>query len=215
MKKLISLMLVLVMVAAMAAGCGQKDANIDTTGTTAAVETTEAVAAPASALEVLETVWALYGEDEQFAVVGGDNAYHNAQMEANAEYMLPNAPGEFHLTGEEELSELTYKMLVPEAEIAKISDAATMTHMMNSNNFNAGVYKVSAADADAFIEAMKAAITGNQWMCGMPDSLLIATIAGEYVVVVWGVTDAMGPFEAKFASAYPTAEQVVKEALAG
>ena len=213
MKKLISLMLVLVMVAAMVAGCDKKDANTDTTDTTAApIETTEAVAAPESALEVLETVWAQYGEDEQFFVIGGDAVYHNAQMEADETYVMPNAPGVFHLEGEEEKGELTYKMLVPETEIEKISDAATMTHAMNSNNFNAGVYKVS--DAAAFIEAVKTAILGNHWMCGQPDTLLIATIAGEYVLVAWGVNDAMGPFETKFVSAYPAAELVVKEAIA-
>ncbi len=213
MKKLISLLLVLVMVAAMAAGCGKKDANTDTTGATAApTQTTEAVVAPASALEVLETVWALYGEEEKFAVVGGDNAYHTAQMEADENYMMPSAPGKFNLT---EGEELIYKMLVPEAEHAKITDAATMTHMMNSNTFNCGVYCVSAADADAFVTAMKTAVTGNQWMCGMPESLLIAVIADEYVLVAYGVNDAMGSFETKFVSAYPAAQLVVDEAITG
>ena len=215
MKKLISMLLIVVMVAAMAAGCGQK-ANTDTTGaadtTAAPVETTEAVVAPESALEVLETVWAQYGEDEMFSVIGGDNVYHNTQMEADETYVMPNAPGEFHLTGEEERAELTYKMLVPETEIDKISDAATLTHFMNSNIFNAGVYKVS--DAAAFVETMKTAITGNHWMCGSPESFLIATIAGEYVLVVWGQSDAMGPFQTKFEAAYPDAELVVNEAIA-
>ena len=206
MKKLISLLLVLVMVAAMAAGCGQKDANTDTTG---------AAEAPESALEVLETVWALYGEDEKFFVSGGDSVYHNAQMEKDETYMPPSAPGKFNLDGEEERAELTYKMLVPEAEQTKITDAATMTHAMMSNNFNAGVYKVSAADADAFVTAMKTAISGNMWMCGMPESMLIATIAGEYVLVAYGVNDIMGTFETKFVSAYPDAKLVVDEAIAG
>lgn len=210
MKKLIALLLVLVMVAAMAAGCGQKDANNDTTG--APAQTTEAVTGPESALEILETVWALYGEEEKFAIVGGDNAYHTAQMEADENYMMPSAPGKFNLA---EAEELTYKMLVPEAEHAKISDAATATHMMNSNNFNCGVYRVAAADAEGFIGAMKTAVSGNMWMCGMPESLLIATIADEYVLVAWGVNDAMGPFETKLVSAYPAAELVVDEAIAG
>ncbi len=213
MKKLISLLLVLVMVAAMATGCGQK-ANEDTTASTAApTETTEAVAVPETALEILETVWALYGEDEKFTVIGGDNVYHTAQMEADASYVMPSAPGKFNLTGEEERGELTYKMLVPETEVDKISDAATMTHAMMSNNFNAGVYKVS--DAAAFVETMKTAVTGNRWMCGMPETLLIAVIADAYVLVAYGVNDAMGPFETKLAEAYPDAELVVDEAITG
>ena len=49
----------------------------------------------------------------------------------------------------------------------------------------------------------------------MPESLLIATIADEYVLVAWGVNDAMGPFETKLVSAYPAAALVVDEAIAG
>ena len=198
MKKLIAVALCLVMVMAMFAGCGKDKA--------AEMEV------PGSALEILETVWALYGENDMFPIVGGDSAYHTAQMEKDENYMMPSAPGKFALT---EGEELTYKMLVPETERAKISDAATMTHMMNSNNFNCGVYRVSAADAQAFVTAMKTAVSGNQWMCGMPESLLIATIADEYVLVAWGVNDAMGPFETKLVSAYPAAELVVDEAITG
>ena len=212
MKKMITLLLAFVMVAAMVAGCGPKKNTETTEATTEPVETTEAVAVPASALEVLETVWALHGSKIEYTVVGGDAAYHAAQMEKDENYMMPSAPGKFNL---DESEELIWKMLVPEAEVAKISDAATVTHMMNSNNFNCGVYRVSAADAETFIAAMKTAILENQWMCGMPESLLIATIADEFVLVAYGINDAMGPFETDFVSAYPAAELVVDEAIAG
>ena len=156
--------------------------------------------------------WGTYGEDEQFPVVGGASAYHAAQIEKDENYMMPSAPGKFALT---ETDELTFKMLVPETEHSKLTEAATMVHMMNGNNFSCGAYRLAAADVDAFVTAMKAAVTGNRWMCGMPETLLIATIGGEYVVVVWGVGDAMNPFETKFVAAYPTAKLVVDEALVG
>ena len=58
MKKLIAVALCLVMVMAMFAGCGKdKDAEMEV---------------PGSSLEILENVWALYGEDEKFPVMGGD-----------------------------------------------------------------------------------------------------------------------------------------------
>lgn len=206
MKKIISLLLALTMLAAMAAGCAGNN-NETTAGTTEGKADV-----PASALEILETVWALYGENDAFPIVGGDTASHLAQMEKDETYVMPSAPGKFALT---ETDELTFNMLVPAEQHSKLSDAATMTHMMNSNNFSCGVYRMSAADADSFASAMKAAVTGNQWMCGMPESLLIAVIAEEYVLVAWGVNDAMGPFETKLTSAYPAAKLVVDEAITG
>ena len=64
MKKIISLLLALVMLVAVFAGCGAKNEGGETT--------TEGVVLPASALEILENVWALFGEEETFAIVGGD-----------------------------------------------------------------------------------------------------------------------------------------------
>ena len=62
MKKVIALILALVMVMALAA-CGKEETP---------VETEPQVEVPGSALEILETVWALYGDDEKFPVMGGD-----------------------------------------------------------------------------------------------------------------------------------------------
>lgn len=206
MKKIISLLLAVMLVVSLAA-CGG-NAQTNEPGNTEGNK----VAAPASALEILEKVWDTYTEDEMFPVVGGDSAYHAAQMDADENYMMPSAPGKFALT---ETDELTFKMLVPETEHSKLTDAATMTHMMNGNNFSCGVYRLAAADVDAFVTAMKTAVTGNQWMCGMPESLLIATVADEYVLVAWGIGDAMNPFETKFVTAYPEAKLVVDEAIVG
>lgn len=217
MKKLISLLLAFVMVAAMAAGCSiEKDSKDETEGTKETTGTTKAptepiAAGPESALEILETVWASYAEEEMFMATGGDSAYHIAQMEKDETYMAPSAPGKFNLS---ETDELIFQKLVPETEISKITDAATLTHMM-SNNFSGGVYRMAAADTEAFIAAMKDAVNGNMWMCGMPESLLIATVADEYVLVAWGVNDIMSVFESKFVAAYPDAKLVVDEAIAG
>ena len=204
MKKILSLLLAVLLVASLAACGGDAQNNGTNEG--------EKVSLPASALEVLEKVWGSYAEDEKFSVVGGDSAFHLAEMEKDESYVQPSAPGKFALT---ETDELTYKMLVPETEHSKLTDAATMTHMMNGNNFSCGVYRLAAADVDAFVTAMKTAITGNQWMCGMPEAMLIATIGGEYVLVAWGVGDAMNPFETKFVAAYPEAKLVVDEAITG
>ena len=66
MKKFICAVLALTLALSLAA-CGGK------TQETAPVETAPAQELPASALEILENVWADYAEDEKFFVIGGSN----------------------------------------------------------------------------------------------------------------------------------------------
>ena len=192
MKKIIAMLLAVMLVASMAA-CGGNTAT-----TPATTEAKEPV--PASALEILETVWGSYADDEKFFVFGG-NMGENAVMDG---------PGKFDLT---DTDGLTYTLLVPEAEAANIDDAASLIHGMLANNFTCGVFHVTG-DVKAFAEAMKTAVTGNRWMCGMPEKLLISVVGGEYVLMAYGIGDAINPFEATLAAAYPAAEQLYFEDLA-
>lgn len=190
MKKILSIVLALTMVFAMTA-CGSK-----------AEETTEVPAQemPASALEVLETVWADYTDDEKFAVIGGSMAAP-----------VDGAPGSYDLADEN----ITYSLLIPAEQLGNVTEAASMIHMMNANTFTSAVYKladgVTAAD---FGNAMKEAILGNQWMCGFPDKLLISGFGDTYVLVAFGVNDAMDPFTAHFEAAYPGFETIASESIA-
>ena len=77
MKKAIALTMVLAMMLTLFAGCGKSEP----------VETAPAQQLPASALEILETVWADYAEDEKFSIIGGN-------IEAN----IMDAPGNYDLT---------------------------------------------------------------------------------------------------------------------
>lgn len=193
MKKILALLLAAVMVLSMAA-CGN-NANTDETQATEATETA------ASALEVLETVWALYGEDEKFAVIGG-----------NMESPVDGAPGNYDMAYAENLS---YNLLVPADQLASVDEAATMIHMMNANTFTCGVVHLTeGTDVAAFANTMRDAVQGNQWMCGFPETLVIASI-GNYVLVAFGVNDAMNPFMTHFGEAYPNANVLFNEAIAG
>lgn len=217
MKKIISLVLAGVMVLSLAA-CGgngsdsttgasnETTAPIETTvpvETTAPVSETQAPAASATgALAVLENIWNLYGEDEKFAVIGG-----------NMESPVDGAPGNYDMAYAENLS---YNLLVPAEELSSIDEAATMIHMMNANTFTCGaVHMAEGADATTFANAMRDAIQGNQWMCGFPETLMIAVVEGEYVVIAFGVNDAMNPFMTHFGEAYPEAEVLFNEAIEG
>lgn len=192
MKKMITLVLALVMTASMAA-CTPAANNNETT--TAPVETTtEPAVAIASALEILETVWGQFGDDEKFFVMGGD-----------FDAMVDGAPGKVTNT-----DFMSSNLIVPAEQTANITDAAALTHGMNANTFTGAAYAV--ADAKAFATAMQSAIQGNQWICGFPEKLVIAEVGG-YVVVVFGHGDAVTPFQNKLTAAYPTTNVLVDEAI--
>ena len=199
MNKLFALILVLAMALSMAACTSNKPTETTTAPTTEA--TTEATTEPAvvieSATEILENVWALFGEDEKFFTMGGDY-----------EAMVDNAPGAVKDTGF-----MNGTLLVPEAELANVTDCASLVHGMMLNNFTCGAFKV--ADAAAFAETMHGVISTNPWMCGMPEKMVIATIGAEYVVAMFGVNDAVNPFEEKLVAAYPDAVIAYSEAITG
>ncbi len=195
MKKILAIVLALVMVMAMAA-CGSKEA----TTTTAATTTVSAVSVE-SALELMETVWANYAEDEMFASIGGD--FGNP---------VDNAPGTYSL---EEAEGLASVLLIPADQLANVTEAATLMHMMNANTFSGGAVRLAeGTDAAAFTKAVRDAIQNNQWMCGFPEKLLVATL-GDYVVIAYGHSDAMGPFQQHLVEAYADIELSYDEAIGG
>lgn len=190
MKKIIAMLLVLTMAIGLVA-CGNNGGG----ETTAA--TTEALEVPGSALEILETVWNSYGEEEKFFAMGGD-----------MNNMVDNAPGKYDVADEG----MTATLLVPAEQLSIVDDAASLVHGMMVNHFTAGVFHVTG-DVDAFIEAMYKAISENRWMCGMPEKMTIVVIGGEYVVAAFGLTDIMDNFETKLSAAYPQMELKYSEAI--
>ena len=213
MKKIISLVLAGVLVLGLAACGTEKPAEtnapaVETTETP--VETTVApeaeteapVVSSTGSLAVLENIWAKYGEDEKFFVIGG-----------NMESPVDGAPGNYDMAYAENL---TYNLLVPAEQLASIDEAATMIHAMNANTFTCGVvHMAEGADVAAFAQVMRDAIQGNMWMCGFPETLTVAVIDGSYVLIAFGVNDAMNPFMAHFAEAFPNANILFNEAVEG
>lgn len=192
MKKSISMLLAMTMLLALFAGCSAAPEATEAP--------TEAATAPTSALEVLENVWANYGDGEKFAVIGG-----------NMEAPVDGAPGNYDMAYAENL---TYNLLIPADQLANVDEAATMIHMMNANNFTCGVvHLVDGADVNAFASTMRDTIQNNQWMCGFPETLVIASFGGNYVLVSFGVNDAMNPFQTHLGTAYPDAEILYNEAI--
>lgn len=154
-----------------------------------------------SALELWNTVWGSYSEDEKFPAAGGDYAEENANSEG---------PGRFGL---EDAATLESMLAVPEASSSLIDDAASLMHMMNANTFTGGAFHLKKTeDVSAFADAMKESISTRRWMCGFPDKYLIVTV-GDYVVSAFGEEGNMNIFKEKLLAAYSTAKVVYEEAI--
>ena len=216
MKKLIAMLLALVLVMGLVA-CGNttapettpaatedttaaEDTAAATEDTAAATEEEVATPEPNEATLVLTNIWNAV-EGEKFFAMGGD-----------MNNMVNDAPGNYSLE-DEGLETILY---VPADQVANLQCASSLMHGMLANNFTCGVYKMAeGADAAAFADAMKAAIGSAQWICGMPEKLVVAVIDSNYVLVAFGINDAIAPFETAITTAYAEAEIKYSEAITG
>jgi len=195
MKKIIAMLLALATVFAFAA-CGN---NANTAGTTEAK-----VDVPESALVILETVWNSYAEEEKFFAMGG--SYDEDETKNN---MVDGAPGKYDLANEG----MTTTLMAPADQLANITDAASLMNGMMANHFTGAAFRVT--DAAAFAEAMHTSIASAQWICGMPEKMIVVIVGGEYVVAAFGLATNIDTFASKLSAAYPGAEVKYNEAIAG
>ena len=166
MKKIVSLVLAALLALSLAA-CGSKNNNSG-----------DKPATPTSALNILETVWNTYGEDEKFAVVGGDFSGANTREDA---------PGVFDL---KDRALVDSELGLPET--AAVDEAASLVHMMNANTFTAAAYHATGDTAE-LAQQLRDHIMQRQWMCGSPDKLVVAVV-DEYVVAAFGAEDLVDTF---------------------
>ena len=207
MKRFLAMVLVLTMAMSLFAACGKKaetpaDPTNDATTEATTEESTEPqVTGPASALEILENIWGKYADDEKFAVMGG-----------NMENAVMDGPGVYDLQYAENLP---YNLLVPVEQIPNVDQVASMIHAMNANTFTCGAFHVAdGVSAEDFAAAMNEAIKGNMWMCGFPERQVIVSLEGGFVVIAFGVNDAMTPFFTHLQEAYPEANVLFDEPIA-
>lgn len=211
MKKLFAIALAAVMLASLAA-CGNTpadtpdatDAPDSNPSVTDSGDTTDEVVdeeAPVSAdvkpIDLLNTVWSGYAEDEKFAAAGGENM---------------DGPGE--MTGDFGSAEtIENVLLLPAADFEKVSDTACLMHMMNANTFTCGVYSVvDSADTETITSDIKDKIVNNQWMCGFPEKMFVATY-NNCIISAFGNGEIMDMFKTKLTEAYPETEFVYEEDL--
>lgn len=174
-KKIISILLIMLMSFAMLAftGCGNAKDNTNGNGGTNDANQS-AMPAIESAVAFYTDVWAAFGEDNKFSCVGGD-AEHSTE-----------GPGQFQLT-EENADSFKQQLLVTDELYDMLEDdAATLQHMMNTNTFSSAVARLKdPTKASEFAETYKTVIQGQQWMCGFPDKVVVISV-GDYVVMAYG-----------------------------
>ena len=189
MKKLVALLLAMTLTLSLTACGGGKTA-----------ETTKDDTEGKTAVQILEDVWAVYEEDEKFAIVGGDYTT-----------MVPDAPGAVDVSDGETLDAL---LGFPADSAGMIDEGASMMHMMNQNTFTAGVYHVTNADdVQTVADAVKENIMNRQWMCGFPDDLVVYSVGTSYVAVVFGAEDVVDNFEDALEEVYASTKILYEEDL--
>lgn len=188
MKKILAFILAAVMVLSLAA-CADKGSEGGATSPSGA-QTNQ----PKSALEILEKVWSKYSTDEKFPATGGSE-----------KHMKDDKPGKFDVSDAEALD---FELGFPKAQASEIDDAASLMHMLNQNNFSCGVYHVKdSGNVEALAGKIKENILARQWLCGIPEKLVILTV-GDYIVSVFGAGELTDTFVAKLSAEYGSAKQL-------
>ena len=179
MKKLIAMLLALVMVCALCA-CGTNGDTQNTTTQATTEATTEATTAAtegntaASALDLLNSIWAKFPEEGKFPVMGGD--MENPNWEGPGSVTLPGAEGN-----------ALWNLNIPEEQLVNFSEAATMIHAMNTNTFaGCAVKLVEGADKATVAKAVVDAILNTRWMCGFPERVVVVS-SGDCLVIAFGL----------------------------
>lgn len=212
MKRIVFALLALTLLLSMAS-CGEAAKETETATeeiATVTEENTEITTEEAKKTEeveetgataILNKAWDKLGEDKKFPVMGGD---FDAPVDGKA--------GKVNIKNVENT---TATLHITEEDLSKVIDAAAITHMMNANTFTCAAYQVKSEDAAAFASSLKDSIKATQWMCGFPETLVIYTVDGEYVVAAFGNGEAINNFEAGLTEAFgATAVLTVEEALA-
>ena len=174
-------------------GCGKK---AETPGDVTATETVNVT----DATDLLTQVWNSYDDADKFAIGGGD--YNN---------MVMDAPGKFDVSMVEDLDAM---LGLPQGSASMIDDAASVMHMMNANTFTAGAYHVTdTANQQTVVDSLKENIMNRQWMCGFPDTLIVANVGGEYVVSAFGNAEIIENFKNKLTETFSLTDIVYEESL--
>ena len=125
--------------------------------------------------------------------------------------MSMEGPGEFDAKNTEELDAT---LGLAAADAANIETAASMMHMMNANNFTGAAYTLkSGTDANAFIENTKTNILARQWICGIPETLVIINVNDNTILTAFGSNEIISTFKTNVLNTLEGATVAVEQAV--
>lgn len=202
MKKSFILLITCIMAVSMT-GCGGESSSSKAENETSALTSTEAVSQNLAdtPLDILNTVWDSYSDDEKFPAAGGDFSEENNTMDAPGVYGIEDAEGIESMFG------------LPAASVSRLESAASLVHMMNANTFTCGAFRVKEGeDVSVIASEIKDTLMDREWLCGFPDKLIIFT-GGNDAVVCFGNAEITDTFKAKFTAAFPDAKIAFEENL--
>lgn len=152
-------------------------------------------------VEILNDVWAAYGEEEKFFAIGGDM---NNPVE--------NAPGAYSM---EDAETLSYALAIPAESVALVDEVATLIHAMNANTFTGAAFHLAdSANAEMFATALKDNMQNTQWMCGIPEKVIMIHVNEEYVISAFGNGEVIDTFKNKVMDVYgENAVLMIEEAI--
>lgn len=208
MKKILCLTLCLCLLAALMAGCSRGNSDDTTGNTTGSTQDTAPSTEPATepstepsqevntelteSVSILTKIWDAFGEDQRFAVYGGA-----------AENAVDGAPGALDLGNTDEV---VNRYLLPAQHLEKVTEAASLVHMMNSNIFTGVVFRFAdAADVETVAEDLYQNVLDTHWICGSPDRAIIAAIGEDTLVMAYGIAQNMTVFHEKLTDIFPDA----------
>ncbi len=149
---------------------------------------------------ILQQIWDGYPEEERFSVYGG-----------RVDLAVTDGPGDLDITGTDEL---TTRYLLPEAQLGKVTEGASLCHLMNSNIFTSAVFRLAeSSEARDFADSWREAIRENLWICGQPDRLLLAQVDENHILMAFGSQELMPAFEQRLLEVRPDSQVLYKEAI--
>lgn len=154
--------------------------------------------AESDSAKVLQKIWDQYPEDQRFAAYGGA-----------VEQSVSDGPGDLDMSLTEEL---TTRYLLPEDQLQKVAEGASLVHLMNNNIFTAVVFKVKE-DPTELAKSWRTAIQGTRWICGQPDRMIMAQPVQGQLLMAFGSQEAMDTFRGYLMAAFPEASIVYEEAI--
>ena len=198
MKRIVAVLLAATMAfSCMACGKDAKSNQTDQTNETEQGTADEPVVVQA-ATTILNDIWEAY-PGEKFSVAGGD--YDN---------MTEGQAGALDYTNAETLDSI---LAVPAEGKDLIGDAASLMHALNANTFTAGaMYLTYATETAKLADMIYDNVMSRQWICGFPDTLIIASVGDEYLVSAFGEAEIMENFKTALTAAY-SAEILYEESL--